>query len=150
AAQLQRQSGQDRCLPRGPRLPDRGADRTVRSHMRGAVVSGGDRIGRRDDRPLRRSRAWRLLLHARRRRSADSAALGLLRLAQLSGSEEYERQAVSVMRLVYEIAPRHPAAFAHLLQAMHWYFAPARPIACAIPGRPSTAPPAAARQGGGS
>jgi|CZKG01.1.fsa_nt_gi uncharacterized protein YyaL (SSP411 family) len=81
---------------------------------------------------------------------ASSAALGLLRLAQLSGSEEYERQAVSVMRLVYEIAPRHPAAFAHLLQAMHWYFAPARPIACAIPGRPSTAPPAAARQGGGS
>jgi len=64
---------------------------------------------------------------------ASSAALGLLRLAQLSGAEEYERQAVSVMRLLYEIAPRHPAAFAHLLQAMHWYFAPARPIACAIP-----------------
>jgi uncharacterized protein YyaL (SSP411 family) len=64
---------------------------------------------------------------------ASSAALGLLRLAQLSGSEEYERQALSVMRLLYDIAPRHPGAFAHLLQAMHWYFTPARPIACAVP-----------------
>ncbi len=66
---------------------------------------------------------------------ASSAALGLLRLAQLSGSEEYERQALSVLRLLHEIAPRHPGAFAHLLQALHWHFAPARPIACAVPPR---------------
>jgi hypothetical protein len=65
---------------------------------------------------------------------ASSAALGLLRLAQLSGSEKYERQALSVLRLLYDIAPRHPGAFSHLLQAMHWYFTPARPIACAVPG----------------
>jgi uncharacterized protein len=64
---------------------------------------------------------------------ASSAAAGLLRLAQLTGSESYERHAVSVLRLLHEIAPRHPAAFGHLLQTMHWYLSPARPIACAVP-----------------
>jgi uncharacterized protein YyaL (SSP411 family) len=64
---------------------------------------------------------------------ASSAALGLLRLAQLTGEERYERHAVSVLLLLGEIAPRHPTAFGHLLQALHWHFAPARPIACAIP-----------------
>jgi uncharacterized protein YyaL (SSP411 family) len=66
---------------------------------------------------------------------ASSAAVGLLRLAQLTGDEPYERHAVSVLRLLQEIAPRHPAAFGHLLQAMHWYLSPARPIACAVPAR---------------
>jgi uncharacterized protein len=66
---------------------------------------------------------------------ASSAAVGLLRLAQLTGEESYERHAVSVLRLLQEIAPRHPAAFGHLLQAMHWYLSPARPIACAVPAR---------------
>ncbi len=64
---------------------------------------------------------------------ASSAALGLLRLSQLSGEEEYERHAVSVLRLLHEIAPQHPSAFAHLLQVLHWYLAPARPISCAVP-----------------
>jgi uncharacterized protein YyaL (SSP411 family) len=64
---------------------------------------------------------------------ASSAALGLLRLAQLTGDERYEHHAVSVLALLHEIAPRHPTAFGHLLQALHWHFAPARPIACAIP-----------------
>ena len=64
---------------------------------------------------------------------ASSAALGLLRLAQLTGDEDYERHAVSVLRLLHEIAPRHPAAFGHLLQALHWHLSPARPIACAVP-----------------
>jgi uncharacterized protein YyaL (SSP411 family) len=64
-----------------------------------------------------------------------SAALGLLRLAQLTGEREYERHAVSVLRLLHEIAPRHPTAFGHLLQALHWHLAPARPIACAVPPR---------------
>jgi uncharacterized protein len=63
----------------------------------------------------------------------SSAALGLLRLAQLTGSEEYERHAVSVMRLLADIAPRHPTAFGHLLQVLHWHLSPARPIACAVP-----------------
>jgi uncharacterized protein YyaL (SSP411 family) len=64
---------------------------------------------------------------------ASSAAIGLLRLAQLTGEREYEHHAISVLRLLHEIAPRHPGAFGHLLQALHWYLAPARPIACAIP-----------------
>jgi uncharacterized protein len=63
----------------------------------------------------------------------SSAAVGLLRLAQLTGEESYERHAVSVVRLLQEIAPRHPAAFGHLLQALHSYLSPARPIACAVP-----------------
>jgi uncharacterized protein len=66
---------------------------------------------------------------------ASSAAVGLLRLAQLTGDESYERHAVSVLRLLQEIAPRHPAAFGHLLQAIHWNLSPARPIACAVPAR---------------
>jgi uncharacterized protein len=63
----------------------------------------------------------------------SSACAGLLRLAQLTGNEDYERQAISVLRLLHELAPRHPTAFGHLLQAQHWYLEPARPIACAIP-----------------
>jgi uncharacterized protein YyaL (SSP411 family) len=66
---------------------------------------------------------------------ASSAAVGLLRLAQLSGDDEYERHAVSVLRLLHELAPRHPAAFGHLLQALHWHLSPARPIACPVPAR---------------
>jgi uncharacterized protein YyaL (SSP411 family) len=64
---------------------------------------------------------------------ASSAAVGLLRLAELTGESRYEQRAVSVLRLLHEIAPRHPAAFGHLLQALHWHLSPARPIACAIP-----------------
>jgi uncharacterized protein YyaL (SSP411 family) len=71
---------------------------------------------------------------------ASSAALGLLRLSQLSGEQAYERHAVSVLRLLHEIAPQHPSAFAHLLQALHWYLRPARPIACAVPGVPTGSP----------
>lgn len=67
---------------------------------------------------------------------ASSAALGLLRLSQLTGESDYERHAVSVLRLLHEIAPRHPTAFGHLLQALHWHLSPARPIACPVPQRP--------------
>jgi uncharacterized protein YyaL (SSP411 family) len=66
---------------------------------------------------------------------ASSAALGLLRLAQLTGDREYERHGLSVLRLLHEIAPEHPTAFGHLLQALHWRLSPARPIACAVPAR---------------
>ena len=65
---------------------------------------------------------------------ASSAAMGLLRLSQLNGNDQHRAHAASVLRLMYEIAPRHPSSFGHLLQALHWYFAPARPIACAVPG----------------
>ena len=56
---------EDRRLPRGPRLPARGVDRTVRSHLRGALVRAGDGARRRDDRALRRPREGRLLLDRR-------------------------------------------------------------------------------------
>jgi uncharacterized protein len=65
----------------------------------------------------------------------SSAAAGLLRLAQLTGEETYEQGALGTLRLLHEIAARHPTAFGHLLQALHWYLSPARPIACAVPAR---------------
>jgi uncharacterized protein len=60
---------------------------------------------------------------------SSSAALGLLRLAALTGEPEYERQAVGALRLVHEAAPRHPQAFGHLLQAMAFYVSPSREVA---------------------
>ncbi len=63
----------------------------------------------------------------------SSAAMGLLRLSQLTGNAEYERQALSVLSLLQDIASRHPTSFAHALQALYWSFAPARPIACEVP-----------------
>jgi uncharacterized protein len=63
----------------------------------------------------------------------SSAAMGLLRLSQLTGEGEYERQALGVLALLRDIAPRHPTSFGHLLQALHWHISPARPIACAVP-----------------
>jgi uncharacterized protein YyaL (SSP411 family) len=66
---------------------------------------------------------------------ASSAALGLLRLSELTGQAEYERQAVSVLALLRDIAPRHPTAFGHALQALHWHVSPMRPITCVVPAR---------------
>ena len=63
----------------------------------------------------------------------SSAAMGLLRLAQLTGEQRYERHGASVIELLHPIAVKHPTAFGHLLQAMHWRVAPMRPIACALP-----------------
>ncbi|MGA9285919.1 MAG: thioredoxin domain-containing protein [Solirubrobacteraceae bacterium] len=66
----------------------------------------------------------------------SSAAMGLLRLTQLTGEQRYEQHGASVIGLLHPIAVKHPAAFGHLLQAMHWSVAPMRPIACALPPRP--------------
>ena len=66
---------------------------------------------------------------------ASSAAMGLLRLSQLTGESDYERHATSVLRLLHEIAPRHPTGFGHLLQVLHWQLSLARPIACPVPAR---------------
>jgi uncharacterized protein YyaL (SSP411 family) len=71
---------------------------------------------------------------------SSSAAVGLLRLAQITGNDEYERHARGAIALVAEIAPRHPSAFGHMLQAMHWQLAPARPLACPIPAVPHARP----------
>jgi uncharacterized protein len=65
----------------------------------------------------------------------SSAALGLLRLAQLTGEPRYEQASAGTIALLSQIAPRHPGAFGHMLQAMHWTLAPMRPIACALPSR---------------
>jgi hypothetical protein len=64
---------------------------------------------------------------------SSSAAVGLLRLSELTGEVEYERHAMSVLALLRDVAPRHPTAFGHALQAMHWHISPMRPIACPVP-----------------
>jgi uncharacterized protein len=64
---------------------------------------------------------------------SSSAALGLLRLARVAGEQSYEDAAVGVLRLVHEIAPRHPTAFGHVLQAMQLYLFPEPGPACAVP-----------------
>ena len=80
---------------------------------------------------------------------SSSAAVGLLRLAQLTGNDDYERHALGALALVAEIAPRHPSAFGHMLQALHWHLAPARPIACAVPARAHARPLDPPRRSGG-
>ena len=60
---------------------------------------------------------------------SSAAALGLLRLHGLTGDRRYEEHALSTIRLVHEIAPRHPQAFGHLLQALDWAIGPAREVA---------------------
>jgi uncharacterized protein YyaL (SSP411 family) len=62
-----------------------------------------------------------------------SAAVGLLRLAALSGDYAYEERAVSVLRLLHEVAARHPTAFGHLLQALDFHLAPTREVALVGP-----------------
>src|ERR687898_1310691 len=59
----------------------------------------------------------------------SSAAYGLLRLAALTGEHEYEARAESVLRLLHELAPKHPQAFGHLLQALDFRLAPVKEVA---------------------
>ena len=59
----------------------------------------------------------------------SSAAYGLLRLTALTGEHEYERHAVSVLRLLYPAAPKHPQAFGHFLQALDFHLAPVKEVA---------------------
>jgi uncharacterized protein YyaL (SSP411 family) len=66
-----------------------------------------------------------------------SAALGLLRLAALTGERGYESHALGVLRLLHELAPRHPAAFGHLLQAIDFYVSPTREVAIVGPAGPA-------------
>jgi uncharacterized protein YyaL (SSP411 family) len=61
----------------------------------------------------------------------SAAAFGLLRLAALTGEASYEEHAVSQLRLLHEIAPRHPTAFGHLLQAIDFHVHPTREVALA-------------------
>lgn len=65
----------------------------------------------------------------------SAAALGLMRLARLSGDVDHERWAASVMALHGPLAARHPIAFGHLLQAIDLYLSPSQEVA--IIGEPA-------------
>jgi uncharacterized protein len=58
-----------------------------------------------------------------------SAAYGLLRLAALTGEAQYEERAVGVLRLLHELAAKHPNAFGHLLQALDFQLASVQEVA---------------------
>jgi hypothetical protein len=59
----------------------------------------------------------------------SSAAMGLLRLAALTGERSYEQQAESVFRLFGKTAADHPDAFAHLLRALDFHLSPTKEVA---------------------
>jgi uncharacterized protein len=59
----------------------------------------------------------------------SSAALGLLRLAALTGDRSYEGQAIGILRLFGKAAPRQPDAFAHLLRALDFQLSPTKEVA---------------------
>jgi uncharacterized protein len=59
----------------------------------------------------------------------SSAALGLLRLAALTGERSYEQAAAGVFALFGKPAVEHPDAFAHLLRALDFHLSPTREVA---------------------
>jgi uncharacterized protein YyaL (SSP411 family) len=68
--------------------------------------------------------------------SANSlAANGLLRLAALTGANEYVEPALGVMRQLAKPMTTHPTAFAHMLAAVERYLTP--PLEIAIVGDPA-------------
>jgi hypothetical protein len=66
----------------------------------------------------------------------SAAALGLLRLAALTGDARYDEAAVGQLKLLHEVAARHPSAFAHLLQALDEHLRTPREVAIAGPAGP--------------
>ena len=63
-----------------------------------------------------------------------SAALGLLRLGNLTGENHYTREALGVLKLLAPATARQPDAFGHLLQALQLYLAPSGELAISTPG----------------
>ena len=59
----------------------------------------------------------------------SSAAMGLLRLAALTGERRYEEAGASVFALFGKPAVEHPDAFAHLLRALDFHLSPTREVA---------------------
>ncbi|HEX3318178.1 MAG TPA: thioredoxin domain-containing protein [Solirubrobacteraceae bacterium] len=59
----------------------------------------------------------------------SSAALGLLRLAALTGDHALAEPAIGLLALLHEAAPRFPTAFGHLLQAIDFHLSPTREVA---------------------
>ena len=64
----------------------------------------------------------------------SAAALGLLRLAALTGESRYEERAVGVLRLLHRVAARHPQGLAYLLRALDFHLSPVREVALVAPG----------------
>jgi uncharacterized protein len=60
---------------------------------------------------------------------ASSATYGLLRLAALTGEHAWEEAGLGTIRLLHQLAPQHPSAFGHLLQAIAFHLAPPKEIA---------------------
>jgi uncharacterized protein YyaL (SSP411 family) len=63
----------------------------------------------------------------------SAATFGLLRLAALTGEARYADAAESAIALLHAIAPQHPTAFGHLLQAIDFSLAPVKEVALAGP-----------------
>jgi uncharacterized protein YyaL (SSP411 family) len=59
----------------------------------------------------------------------SSAAYALLRIFAVTADRTYERPALEVFGMLHQAAARHPQAFGHLLQAMHFHFTPDREVA---------------------
>jgi uncharacterized protein YyaL (SSP411 family) len=59
----------------------------------------------------------------------SAAALGLLRLAALSGERRYDDEGRAVLSLFAKPAVEHPETFAHLLRALDFALAPSREVA---------------------
>jgi uncharacterized protein YyaL (SSP411 family) len=64
---------------------------------------------------------------------SSSAALGLLKLAGLTGDTGYRRQAMGVLKLLAPATARQPDAFGHLLQAIDLALDPAGEVAVIWP-----------------
>ncbi|HWH12044.1 MAG TPA: thioredoxin domain-containing protein [Solirubrobacteraceae bacterium] len=60
---------------------------------------------------------------------SSSAALGLLRLAALTGVQTYEDAAAGAIQIVHRIAADHPGGFGHLLQAVEFIVGSVREVA---------------------
>jgi uncharacterized protein YyaL (SSP411 family) len=63
----------------------------------------------------------------------SSAAYGLLRLAALTGANDYEERAIGTMRLFAPAAAQHPDAFGHLLQAIDFHISTVHEVALVAP-----------------
>ena len=63
----------------------------------------------------------------------SAAALGLLRLAALTGERRFEDSAEGVLRLMHPAAIRHPEGFGHLLRALDFHLEPTREVALVSP-----------------
>jgi uncharacterized protein len=59
----------------------------------------------------------------------SSAAMGLLRLAALTGDHRYEEAGSAVFALFGKPAVEHPDAFAHMLRALDFHLSPTREVA---------------------